>query len=100
VAFPDLADVETLAVVRKRWLAGKLTAERCAEALQDLAALPFPRFPASGLLERAFELRHNVSAYDGMYVALAEQLDATLLTSDARLSRAHGIRCKVRLFPP
>ena len=98
VAIPDFADVEVLSVLRKRWRAGELSEARCKDALQDLMALPFPRYPASQLLARAFELRNTVSACDAVYVALAELLGATLVTLDARLSRAPGIRCAVRVL--
>ncbi len=61
-------------------------------ALRHLAHLPVRRFPLSGLLERMWELRHNMTVYDAAYVALAEQLEAPLLTCDAKLA-ASGGRC-------
>ena len=57
------------------------------------------RYPVFSLLDRVWELRDNLSAYDASYVALAELLDCNLLTADARLSRAPGIRCSMRLVP-
>jgi predicted nucleic acid-binding protein len=71
---PDLADVETVAVLRKRWIAGDLTAPRFRAAIDDLLALPITRFPTGPLMPRAYELRANVTAYDAAYVALAEGL--------------------------
>ena len=96
----DFADLETAAVLRKRWLAGGLDDDRLRRALEALAALPFPRYPARPFLPRVYALRGNVSPYDAVYVALAEALDAELVTADRRLAAAPGIRCRVRLLPP
>ena len=98
LAAPDLVDVETVAVLRKRWRAGDLTARRFRSAVDDLLALPVDRFPAGPLMIRAYELRANVTPYDAAYVALAEFLGYPLLTADGRLSRAPGIRCRVELL--
>ncbi len=87
-AKPDLGDVETVAVLRKRWLSGTLTDARFEAAVEDLIALPIQRFPTVGLLRRVFELRAIVTAYDATYVALAEALGCDLVTADARLGRA------------
>ena len=100
VALPDFADLEATAVLRKRWLAGSVNDARLLAALEALAALPFPRFPARDFLHRAYELRANVSPYDAAYIALAEALDAELVTADRRLASAPGIRCRVRVVPP
>ena len=97
VAVPDLADVETAAVLRKRWIARTLTERRLSAAVEYLAALPFLRFPARPLLPRILELRINLTAYDAVYAALAEALSGTLLTADARLANAAGPRCPIRL---
>lgn len=96
-AAPDLADVETVAVLRKRWRAGDLTARRFRAAVDDLLSLPIVRFPSGPLMLRAYELRANVTPYDAAYVALAEGLDCPLVTADARLARAPGIRCTVEV---
>jgi predicted nucleic acid-binding protein len=95
---PDLVDVETVAVLRKRWRAGDLTARRFRAAVDDLLALPMDRFPTGPLMVRSYELRANITPYDAAYVALAESLDYTLVTADARLSRAPGIRCPVEVL--
>jgi len=95
---PDLVDVETTGVLRRRWLAGTITDERFEQAVDDLIDLPFARFPTLRLLHRAFELRANVTAYDACYVALAEALDWPLCTADGRLARASGPRCPVQLI--
>jgi predicted nucleic acid-binding protein len=97
LAAPDLVDVETVSVLRRRWRAGDLTARRFAVAVDDLADLPMLRLPTLPLMRRAYELRTNVTAYDATYVALAEQLDWVLLTADGRLARAPGIRCTVEV---
>ncbi len=98
LAGPDLVDVETVAVLRKRWLAGTLTAKRFAAAVDDLADVPLTRYSTLPFMSRAYELRPTVTAYDATYVALAEALHCELLTSDERLSRAPGVRCPVRVL--
>jgi predicted nucleic acid-binding protein len=98
VAAPDLIDVETLSVLRKRWLRGTLTDQRFAAAIAHLQQLGFERAPTLRLLPRAFELRANVSAYDGCYVALAERLGCELITVDALLATATGPRCPIRVL--
>lgn len=100
VSIPDVADVETAAVLRKRWIAKELTDERFARALAILPDLSFQRYPASTMLQRAYELRATVTVYDAVYVALAEALDCPLLTADARLARAPGPRCQVQVLRP
>lgn len=98
VSIPDLADVETVAVLRKRWLAGDLTAARFRSAIDDLLALPLARYPVGPLMARAYELRANVTAYDAAYIGLAEALACTLVTGDARLAAAPGTDCDIELL--
>lgn len=98
LAAPDLIDVETLAVLRKRWLAGDLSKNRFGAAIGDLEDLGLARYPALPVVRRVFELRDNVTAYDAVYVALAERLDCVLLTADRRLAAASGIRCGVEVL--
>lgn len=95
---PDLLDVETVSVLRRRWLAGTLTARRFSTAIDDLEDLDLARFPTLPLMRRAYELRANVTSYDAAYVALAEQFGCTLVTADARLASAPGILCPVDLL--
>ena len=97
-AVPDLADVETAAVLRKRWLAGSLPTRRFRTAVDDLLALPMARYPSGPFLTRAYELRATVTAYDATYVALAEGLACTLVTADRRLARAPDITCHIEIF--
>lgn len=95
---PDLVDVETVSVLRRRWRAGDLTARRFRSAVVDLLSLPIVRFPVGPLMIRAYELRANVTPYDATYVALAEGLSCPLVSADAHLARAPGIRCQVDLL--
>lgn len=98
LAAPDLVDVETTAVLRKRWLDGALSDQRFAVAIEDLEDLELDRYPALPLMRRAFELRANVTAYDSAYIALAELLGCELLTGDRRLAGAPGTTCPIRLI--
>lgn len=101
LAAPDLVDVETTAVLRKRWLAGALSDERFAAAIDDLGDLELERYPALPLMRRAYDLRANVTAYDATYIALAEVLNCELLTAgDRRLANAPGTHCPIRLISP
>ena len=98
VAAPDLVDVETVAVLRKCWIAGTVTARRFATAIDDLEAIDLERYPTLAFARRAYELRNNLTAYDAMYVALAELLSCELLTGDEKLKHASGPRCPVRVL--
>lgn len=98
VAAPDLVDVETLAVLRKRWLSGTISERRLAAALDDLEAIDLQRYPALPLIRRSYDLRADVTPYDAMYVALAEALGCELRTGDERLATAPGLRCAVRVL--
>lgn len=98
VRAPDLVDVETMSVLRRAWLGGRLTEERFREAVEDLAAFPVERMPTAPLMGRVFELRFNVTAYDACYVALAEGLGCKLLTADGRLAAAPTIECEVEVL--
>jgi predicted nucleic acid-binding protein len=98
VAAPDLADVETVAVLRKRWIAGTVSDQRFAAAVDDLGQLDIDRYPTLRFMHRAYELRANVAVYDSAYVALAETLGCELLTADQRLANASGPRCAIRVL--
>ena len=98
VAAPDLVDVETTVVLRKRWQAKTITALRFAEGIDDLEDLTIDRYPTLRFMRRAYELRDTLTAYDAAYVALAEALGCELLTADQRLSKAPGLRCPIRLL--
>ena len=98
LAAPELVDLEVTSVLRRQNRAGLLDARRAQLAMGDLAALPMRRAPHVSLLARCWELRHNLTAYDAAYVALAEALDATLLTGDRRLARAAGPTCDIEVL--
>lgn len=98
LAAPDLVDVETVAVLRKRWMAGTISDNRFADAIDDLEGIELERYPTLPLMRRSYELRANVTSYDATYVALAELLGCELLTGDYRLARAPGPRCAVRVL--
>lgn len=98
LAAPDLVDVETVAVLRKRWLAGAISDGRFAAALDDLEAVVLDRYPALPLVQRSYQLRADVTTYDAMYVALAEALGCELLTGDQRLAGAAGPQCVIRVL--
>jgi predicted nucleic acid-binding protein len=98
MAAPEVVDLEVLAVLR-RHVRARLVEPRHGElALAELRALPLQRAAHLPLLPRIWELRDNVSAYDAAYVALAETLDVELLTADARLAAAPGLRCQVTVL--
>ena len=92
---PHLIDLEVAQVLRRYRLAGELSDSRAGDAFDDLAALPLQRYPHDILLPRIWELRHNATAYDAAYLALAEALDAPLLTRDRRLAASRGHRARV-----
>jgi predicted nucleic acid-binding protein len=94
---PHLLDVEIAQVLRRYARAGEIDRDRGAAALSDLADLPLRRYPHDFLLPRVWELRDNLTAYDAVYVALAEALDAPLLTRDQRLAAAAGHHARVEL---
>lgn len=95
---PGLVDVEVLSVLRGRVLGGKLSVRRAESAVRDLTSMRFPRASHVPLSERIWELRANVSAYDAAYVALAEILDCPMLTSDGKLARSSGPRCRFEVL--
>jgi predicted nucleic acid-binding protein len=98
VVGPDLLRLEVISVVRRQTYLGQLTHEQADAAIGDLLDFPIRVFPTAPLLRRVWELRQNVTAYDGCYVVLAEAVDSALLTADARLANASGLRCAVELL--
>lgn len=97
LAAPEVLDLEAACTVRRLLRSGAVDAVRGEGMLQRLASLSIERFPHTPLLPRIWELRDNLTAYDAAYVALAEALDVPLLTLDARLANAPGLRCSVVL---
>lgn len=92
---PHLLDVEVALVLRRYARDKTITAQRGQEALEDLGDLPLNRYPHDFLIPRVWELRASLTAYDAIYVALAELLDAPLLTCDARIASAPGHHANV-----
>ena len=88
---PHLLDIEVAQVIRRYAAKGEIDSERGRAVLADLADFPFRRYP------RVWDLRNNLAAYDAVYVALAEALDAPLLTRDQRLAAAAGHHARVEL---
>jgi len=97
---PELIDAELLSVLRRLVLADNLQEGHALQALATANRLGLRRHQMRSLWPRAWELRTNLSAYDALYVALAEQLDAPLLTADARIARAPGLLCSVQVLEP
>jgi len=93
LAAPYLVDAEVLHTVGRQVRRGVIEAADAARAVHSWQRLGVQRFPVVGMLERVWELCHNVTAYDATYVTLAEELDCPLLTADARLAAAGGPRC-------
>jgi len=94
---PHLLDVEVAHVIRRYAASGDIDNGRGRTALVDMADYPLVRHPHDFLLARVWELRNNLTAYDAVYVALAEALDAPLLTRDRRLAAAAGHRAEIEL---
>jgi len=94
---PHLLDVEVAQVLRRYAVTGEIDPERGRAALADLADFPLRRYPHDFLLPRVWALRNNLTAYDAVYVALAEALETPLLTRDRRLAAAAGHHARVEL---
>jgi predicted nucleic acid-binding protein len=95
---PHLIDLEVAQVLRRYVARGQLAEARAEQALDDLRDLDLNRYPHDPLLGRIWELRHNASAYDAAYLALAEVLGAPLLTSDARLAEVPDSRAAIEVL--
>ena len=94
---PHLLDLEVAQVLRRYVRDKVLGAQRGQEALEDLAGLPLHRYPHDFLISRVWQLRANLTAYDAVYVALSELLDAPLLTCDRGLASASGHHATVEV---
>jgi predicted nucleic acid-binding protein len=95
---PHLLSAEVTKVIRRYELRGDIDANRSTAALTDTADLDVNYYDHLPLLARVWELRRNVSAYDGLYLSLAEALDAPLLTGDSTLASVPGIRASIEVF--
>lgn len=99
-AAPHVVDVEVFGFLRREHLLGRLDRTEAAQAVEDLQAWPGERFGHRFLLPRAWVLRGTVRGWDAMYVALAEALDAVLVTTDPRLAAASGPTCLIEAIDP
>lgn len=97
-AAPHIVDAEVFGVIRREHLRGRLDATAATQAVEDLRLWPGERFGHRLLLGRSWQLRNTVRGWDAMYVALAEALDAVLLTTDQRLAAASGPSCRIEAF--
>ena len=95
---PHLVDAQVGHVLRRAVANGEVSAATARVAFVDLGEMPLQRAAHMGLLERAWRLRESVSFYDGLYVALAERLEMPLLTLDARLAKASGVRARIEVI--
>jgi len=98
LAAPHLIDIEVTSAWRRLMARGQLDDRRAQLAMRDLLALRLERVPHGHLLGRCWELRDNLTVYDGAYVALAETLEVTLLTLDSRIKKAAGPRCPIEVL--
>lgn len=97
IAAPAHVFVEVSSVLRRASLAGELSGDVAALAHREVVQLPLVTYPFEPLAQRVWELHRSVTPYDAAYVALAEALDAPLITLDRRLARANGPACEFRL---
>ena len=95
---PHLLDVEVAQVLRRYVREKTISEQRGEEALQDLGDLSLNRYPHDFLLQRVWELRATLTAYDAVYVALAELLDAPLLTCDSKIASAPGHHASIEVL--
>jgi predicted nucleic acid-binding protein len=96
---PHLLDYEVVSAVRRAHLHTDITASRARAACEYLADLRVMRYSAAPFIGRVWSLRRILSAYDASYVALAEALDAPLVTTDTRLARSHGHQATIEIKP-
>jgi predicted nucleic acid-binding protein len=97
---PTLMPFECANVVRRLELAGVVSTDQAAQAHADLLDLSVELLPYEIVANRVWELRSDLSCYDAVYVALAEVLDASVITLDHRIQRASGLRCSLLTFSP
>ena len=95
---PALVDAEVGSALRRQARAKEISARKAHAALEELLDMRLQRIPLAALVDRAWQLRDNVTFYDALYVALAEEAGAPLLTLDARLAKAKGLRTEVELI--
>jgi len=94
---PHLVDVEVTQGLRRLVRSGEVSPDRAVEAIADLVEIDLHRHTHFDLLTRAWKLRENITAFDAIYVALAEALDATVVTCDTKLAKAPGHRVRIEV---
>ena len=99
IQVPTVTDIELISAVRKRVRLGQITPDEGWQALETYRWMAVTRHSTFAFFDRIWELRDNLTAYDAAYVALAEIIGCPLVTADARLSRAPGLRCSVTVVP-
>jgi predicted nucleic acid-binding protein len=92
---PHLLDVEVASALRSLLAGQRIDSHRGEQLLEDLADLPATRYPHTPLLNRVWQLRHNFTAYDAVYIALAEETNSVLYTTDEKLRKGHRARVTV-----
>lgn len=97
---PHLIDVEFVHALRRLTQRGALSLERAEDVRTDFASLPIVRYPHQPLSDRTWALRENLTAYDAVFIALAEALGVPLVTCDARLANAPGNQAAVEVYDP
>lgn len=98
VHVPHLLDLELAQVLRRLVRESKLSTDRAEAALRDLVDIRLTRYSHWQLLPRIWQLRHNITAYDAAYIALAELLDASLITRDRKLAAASGHNARIEVI--
>lgn len=96
---PELLDAEALHTLRRMSRNGDISSHHAEQTLIEILSAPILRTGHRPLAARAWQLRHAITAYDALYVALAERLDIPLVTCDAKLARSNGHNAKIELYP-
>lgn len=95
---PHLIDLEVAQVLRRYVASREIPALRAGQALEDFRRIPITRYPHAVLLPRIWQLRGSLTAYDAAYVALAEAIEAPLVTADGKLGRSDGHAARIEVF--
>ena len=98
ICAPHLMDLEVTQALRRLARAQKITVARGQQALEDLRGMDLTRYAHEGFLDRIWNLRDSCTAYDAMYIALAESLHAVVLTHDQKLAAAHGHKARIEVL--
>lgn len=99
LAAPEILDAEALSALRGMALRGEISEAEGHRHLEHIGMTPVTRVSHRVLIRRAWAIRHSVSAYDALYVALAEELDVPLITCDKKLAGANGHTARIEVYP-